>query len=100
MLRLPRSYAILNSFKLVGRDARAHILPIRNILVLTWTLDRRGKIEPVISLNITARHALSQCVQHAQRPLRARVTLLGGLAIPRRSLIYITRKQLTAAIAI
>jgi len=100
MLRLPRSHTLLNRFKLIGSNARAHVLPIRYVLVLTWTLYRRGKIEPVISLNVTARHALAQCVKHAQRPLRARIALFGGLAIPRCCLIYIARKQLTAAIAI
>ena len=58
------------------------------------------QIEPEVSLHIAARNALSERIQHAQRPLRSNIALIGSLSIPRSGLLHIARKTLAIAVTI
>ena len=100
MRGLPLRLAILNIGDLVGRDPRPYILPIGRILRLIRTIGRGGEIEPEVSLHIVARYALPKCVKNSQRALRAGVSSISGLAIPRRRGFYIPRKGLARAVPV
>ena len=82
MRGLPCGYPILNIGKFVGRNMGADHLPVGRVFLLIRSFHLRGQVQPVVGLHIALRDALAHGVKHAERCLRARISLLGGFAIP------------------
>ena len=82
MCGLPLGHPFLHFLQLFHRDARAHVLPVGNVLILLRRLDCGRQIEPVVGLHIALRHPLPHHVKHGQRALRGGVSLVRSFAIP------------------
>src|ERR1700679_2963106 len=87
----PIGDAFLDVGQLVCRDVLAAHLAICGVFFLAWSLHTRGKVEPVISVDVALRNALTHGVKHTQCPLSAHIPLLSGLAIPPCRLFHIAR---------
>jgi len=90
----PRGYPLYNTIQLFGSNVGANHLPVGRVFLLVGSLDPRRKVQPKVSLYVTARYPLAHGIQDSQRPLRAYVPLLRRLAIPRGCLHHVTRKSL------
>ena len=82
MFSFPLLQPPLHVRKFIGCNAGSYILPVGEIALPVRRVRRGGQVKPEIGFGVVLRHALPHAVKHRQRTLRARVTLLRGLAIP------------------
>src|SRR5580658_3278566 len=96
--RDPLRHTVFRVSQFIRGDACRHALPVRRVLLLVRSLDRRSQSQPIVGLLIAVRDSLSKGVEQAERPLRAGIALFRRPAIPIRCRSNVALNTSTVAV--